>query len=150
MDVIELDESNETCLSSEKINRLLKSNNNKYVVIENESAKPSLSWWKIFGFPARVDENNKSERIPGYVSCFRCFQTFIYSNKSGTTRLKEHENKCPRRLCSSSDSISVYSEEIDQSNDPSTAQSTLVQHGFKKSLKLSDKDIANMKTLCGE
>ncbi|CAF4181878.1 unnamed protein product [Rotaria sp. Silwood2] len=87
----------------------------------------------------------------GYVSCFKCFQTFIYSSKSGTTRLKEHEIKCFKNNSSpSSSSISVSSEVINQSDTLLSAQSTLAQHGFKMPVKLSEKDIEDMKKLSAQ
>ncbi|CAF1176026.1 unnamed protein product [Rotaria sordida] len=152
MDVVEIDAFDEDTLDSEKIKHLLCSDSNKYIVIENKLSKPCPSWWKIFGFPAILDENKKYRRIFAYVSCFKCFQTFIYSSKSGTTRLKEHEIKCIKSnsSSSSSSSISISSEVINQSDALLSAQSTLAQHGFKKSLKLSEKDIENMKKLSAQ
>jgi hypothetical protein len=55
--------------------------------------------WKAdieLGFPAKLNENNEFQRIFGYVNCFKYFQTFIYSSKSGTIRLKQHETKCEK------------------------------------------------------
>ncbi|CAF3805095.1 unnamed protein product, partial [Rotaria sp. Silwood1] len=160
MDVVEIDTFDEDSLDSEKIKHLLCSNSNKYIVIENKLSKPCPSWWKIFGFPGILDENKQYRRIFGYVSCFKCFQTFIYSSKSGTTRLKEHEIKCIKSnssssspsssSSSSSSSISISSEVINQSDVLLSTQSTLAQHGFKKSIKLSEKDIENMKKLSAQ
>ena len=106
----------------------------------------------MFGFPAVLDENERYQRIVGYVSCFKCFQTFIYSSKSGTTRLKEHENRCVKNSSSSSSpsSTSIFSEPNDQSDTLSSVQSTLADHGFKKCSKISEKDIDHMKTLSAQ
>ena len=98
-----------------------------------------------FEFPAKLDEDNIYQRIFGYVSCFKCYQTFAYSAKSGTTRIKEHLNKCTKIMFSSSSSIT-----IDQSSRLSSTQSTLSHHGFKKSSKLNEKDVHNMKKLCAQ
>ena len=146
---------NELCeapFDSEKIKRLLRSDNEKYAIIENKSSKATSSWWKLFGFPAVLDENERYQRIVGYVSCFKCFQTFIYSSKSGTTRLKEHENRCVKNSSSSSSpsSTSIFSEPNDRSDTLSSVQSTLADHGFKKCSKISEKDIDHMKTLSAQ
>ena len=117
MDIAEIYSTNDIPLNSEKIKHLLKSETKTYKVIKNESSS-GASWWNIFGFPAKLDENNEYQRISGYVSCFKCFQTFFYSAKSGTTRLKEHEAKCGT-VTSSSDSSTA----IDQ---PSASASTWI------------------------
>ncbi|CAF5133689.1 unnamed protein product, partial [Rotaria sp. Silwood1] len=66
-----------------------------YTVIKNQPALAAgpLSWWSTFDFPAKLDENKQYKRIMGNVSGFECYQTFVYSSKSGTTRLREHQNK---------------------------------------------------------
>ena len=90
MDVVDISSSNDIPLSSEKIKHLLLSDQKTYKIIKNESSS-GATWWNMFGFPAKLDESNEYQRIVGHVSCFKCFQTFNYSSKSGTTRLKEHE-----------------------------------------------------------
>jgi len=148
MDAVEISSSNEIPFNSEKIKHLLRSENKTYKVIKNESSSAS-TWWNIFGFPAKLDENNEYQRIFGYVSCFKCFQTFIYSSKSGTTRLKEHETKCGKIISVLSSPLSS-SIEIDSPNPSSSTQSILTQHGFRKSRKLNEKDTDHMKLLCAQ
>ncbi|CAF2257460.1 unnamed protein product, partial [Rotaria magnacalcarata] len=131
--------SSSTPLKSEKIRLLLKHEPKKYKVIENDSSSPLLDWWTTFGYPAALDENNVFQRITGYVSCFKCFGTFVYGNNSGTTRLKQHAVKCSKAACSSSITI--------ESSDLLLRQSTLARHGFKKTIKLNENDLDNIKKL---
>ncbi|CAF2648409.1 unnamed protein product [Rotaria sp. Silwood2] len=168
MELVDISSPRKDSLNSEKIKLLLQTESTKYTVIKKKSSTASSSslpsWWSSFGYPAKSDENAKYQRIFGYVSCFKCYQTFIYSAKSGTTRLREHQNKCAR-IISLSSSSSSSSINIDQSNISSSSssilidhsidtassiQSTLPQHGFRTSLKLSETDTNNMKTLCAQ
>jgi hypothetical protein len=144
MDIVDISSSDEIHLNSDKVKFLLQSEEKKYFVIKNQSSTALSSWWKTFGFPAQLNENNQYQQIPGYVSCFNCFQTFIYSRKSGTTRLNEHAAKCVKSTIMSS------STSIDQSNDPSSSQSILDKHGFKKPFKFNEKDVDNIKQLCAQ
>ncbi|CAF4397955.1 unnamed protein product, partial [Rotaria magnacalcarata] len=102
------------------------------------TSTPAAGWWETFGYPAVKDENDKFCRIKGYISCVKCFHTFIYSSNSGTTRFKQHAWKC---------SNGTSSITIESSNSSST-QSTLAQHGFKTSSTLREKDSKNIKKLC--
>ncbi|CAF4793878.1 unnamed protein product [Rotaria sp. Silwood1] len=136
MDVVEIDTFDEDSLDSEKIKHLLCSNSNKYIVIENKLSKPCPSWWKIFGFPAILDKNKQYRRIFGYEHEIKC----IKSNSSSSSPSSS----------SSSSSISISSQVINQSDVLLSTQSTLAQHGFKKSIKLSEKDIENMKKLSAQ
>lgn len=145
LEVISL--SPQTLLTSEKVKFLLQSEEKKYTIIKNESS--SADWWKVFGYPAKLDENGEFQRITGFVSCFKCCHTFLYSNTSGTTRLKQHANKC-FDLTSCSSSSSSSSATTDQTNSSILTQATLAQHGFKKSAKLSQKEIENVKELSAQ
>jgi len=147
MDLVEISSSNEIPLNSEKIKHLLRSDNKTYKVIKNESASAS-TWWNIFGFPTKLDENNEYQRIFGYISCFKCFSTFIYSSRSGTTRLKEHETKCGKITLSPLPLSSSI--EIGEPDPSSSTQSILTQHGFRKSRKLNEKDTDHIKLLCAQ
>ncbi|CAF4875369.1 unnamed protein product [Rotaria socialis] len=131
--------SPQTQFNSERIKLLLKSEPNKYKVVKNESSSLK-QWWQAFGYPTLTNKMGESTRIKGYVSCFKCFSTFIYHNRSGTIRLKQHAIKCSD-ITSSLSSITIIND------DSSFAQSTLAQHGFKKSFILPEKDIENIKTL---
>jgi hypothetical protein len=133
----------ESPLTSEKVKFLLESENKKYTIIIKESSTPLAEWWSAFGYPAKLSEDGKCHRITGFVSCFKCFNTFIYSNSSGTTRLKQHANKCFKTTSSSSITI-------DQTNGSTLTQRTLTQHGFKKNSKLCEKEIDKIKQLSAQ
>ncbi|CAF1493857.1 unnamed protein product [Rotaria sordida] len=132
MELVDISSPRKDSLNSEKIKLLLQTENTKYTVIKNESlTESSSSWWNSFGFPAKLDENAKYQRIFGYVSCFKCYQTFIYSAKNGTTRLSEHQNKCATIISSSSSSITIDQSNISSSSsiiiDQSISTSSLTQ-----------------------
>ncbi|CAF2076585.1 unnamed protein product, partial [Rotaria magnacalcarata] len=99
-------------------------------------------WWTTFGYPAAIDEKNIFQRITGYVSCFKCYGTFVYGSNSGTTRLKQHVIKCSKVACSSSITI--------ESSDLASRQSTLAHHGFKKTIKLNENDVDKIKNLSAQ
>lgn len=119
--------------NSQKIKHLLLNQKEKFKIIKNESPSPA-EWWRCFGFPARLNENNKLEKIDGYISCFKCMNTQIYSNLSGTKRFKEHADKC-------------FPSSIGTSSSSST-QTTLNQMRFKTSRKFSENDVSAIKNLC--
>lgn len=133
--------------TSERVQLLLQSENKIYTIIKNQSS--SVDWWKAFGYSAKLDENGEFQRIAGFVSCFKCFKTFIYSNTSGTTRLKQHANKC-FDMTTSSSSSSSSSTTTAQTNGSALTQVTLAQHGFKKNARLSEKEIENIKQLSAQ
>ena len=99
MESIEKSSLEEDPLNSEKRKLRLRTSNTKYTIIKNNqsilAARP-LSWWSTFNLPTKLDENDQYQRIFGRVTCFKCYQTFIYSSKSGTTRLKEHQHEYNR------------------------------------------------------
>jgi len=132
----------ESPLTSEKVKFLLESENKSYTIIKKESSTSLAEWWSSFGYPAKIGEDGKYYRIAGFVSCFKCFHTFIYGNSSGTTRLKQHANKWFK---TTSSSIT-----FDESNDSTLTQGTLTQHGFKKNSKLCEKEIDKIKQLSAQ
>jgi hypothetical protein len=137
--------SPEVPLTSETVKFLLQSNKEKYTIIKNESSVSSVDWWKAFGYPSKLNENGEYYRIKGFISCFKCFNTFIYNSSSGTTRIKQHAAKCFGT--SSNSSSSNVTDSIDSST---FTQGTLSQHGFKNNSKLSDKEIDNIKQLSAQ
>ncbi|CAF3872978.1 unnamed protein product [Rotaria sp. Silwood1] len=142
MSSIEISSSSNT-INSSKLKQLLKFESNKYSVIKKESSTPLTGWWEVFGYPEKLDEHGVFQRISGYVSCFNCYCTFIYGNNSGTTRLRQHAAKCSKTTCSSSITV--------ECNDSSSSrQATLAQHGFKKCVKINEKDIDNIKRLSAQ
>ncbi|CAF3890321.1 unnamed protein product [Rotaria sp. Silwood1] len=124
---------------SKKIKRVLLNQPQKFKIIENESPSHA-EWWRSFGFPAQLNENNKLERINGYISCIKCMHTQVYNLLSGTKRFKQHADKCFPSSVSSSTSIS----------SSSSTQTTLNQMGFKKSLQFSENDVKIVKKLCAQ
>ncbi|CAF3896809.1 unnamed protein product [Rotaria sp. Silwood1] len=124
---------------SKKIKRVLLNQPQKFKIIENESPSHA-EWWRSFGFPAQLNENNKLERINGYISCIKCMHTQVYNLLSGTKRFKQHADKCFPSSVSSSTSTS----------SSSSTQTTLNQMGFKKSLQFSENDVKIVKKLCAQ
>ncbi|CAF1434543.1 unnamed protein product [Rotaria sp. Silwood1] len=112
----------------------------KYKIIENPCPSKAL-WWRAFGFPARLNEDNQWERIEGFISCTKCMKTHIYNKLSGTKHFKEHADKCFP--------LSETSEAASSSSSSST-QVTLNQIGFTKSRKFNEKDIKKIKDLSVE
>ncbi len=68
--------------NSEKIKNLLTYEKSRYQIIKPSSSS-SDSWWRAFGYPARLNENNQLERITGFISCFKCMNTQVYNRSSG-------------------------------------------------------------------
>lgn len=129
-----------TKLNSKQIKFRLESEPNKYKILENDAASKSVQWWKIFGFPAELDENGKFKRIPGHISCFNCYSTFIYGHSSGTTRFKEHSIKCLQKATSTAS----------EDNELPARQSALPRYGFKRNIKVQDDDVEYLKKLCAQ
>jgi hypothetical protein len=84
-----------------------------------------LSWWRAFGYLARLNEDNELGRINRFISCFKCMNTQVYNNSSGKKRFKEHADKCFPLLntttCSSSSSIRFASSSTSSSASFSTS-----------------------------
>jgi len=139
-------------LDSKKIKNLLLYEKSKYQIIKADGSS-SASWWRAFGYPARLNEDNELERINGFISCFKCMNTQVYNNLSGTKRFKEHADKCfslsNTTTCSSSSSISFASSSASFSSSSLalSTQTTLNQMGFTKNVKLNEKDVIKMKDL---
>ena len=69
--------------------------------------------------------------------------TMVYKHSTGTIRFKEHADKCfPLSKSPVSTSLDLESS--------STTQASLDQMGFKKSVKLAEKDVLKMKNLSTE
>lgn len=85
--------SDDALFSADKIKNLLLYQKQKYQILKNDSAT-SARWWRCFGFPSRLGENNVLRKIPGFISCLKCMHTLAYNHSSGTTRFKEHADKC--------------------------------------------------------
>lgn len=75
----------------EQIERLLKTSadSKHYIVIKNSSVLVKSDAWQKFGFPSKITVDGKNHvAIPGFVSCFQCFKTFLY--KGSTKYLIKH------------------------------------------------------------
>jgi hypothetical protein len=59
--------SKSNSFDSEKLKFLLKYEKDKYQIIKNESSS-AAGWWRAFGYPAQLDENNKLNRIIGFIT----------------------------------------------------------------------------------
>lgn len=116
---------------------LLRTEKNKYCILDNERTKNSPSWWRSFGFPAAVNEKGDIERIHGYISCKKCYRTSVYGSKSGTKRFIEHANRC-----SPSQSQSNVN-----SNGTSGSQGTLDKILLKNKVTITAKEQNELKGL---
>jgi hypothetical protein len=139
---ITLQSPSNTIYNSEKIKNLLLNQKHKYQILKNESSTDA-QWWRAFGFPSQVDDNNVLRKIPGFISCLKCMHTLAYKHSSGTKRFKEHADKC-FPVSTSSISTSFDSE------SSSMTQASLDQMGFKKSVKINEKDVLKIKNLSAE
>lgn len=134
--------SDDALFSADKIKNLLLYQKQKYQILKNDSAT-TAPWWRCFGFPSRLGENNVLRKIPGFISCLKCMHTLAYNHSSGTTRFKEHADKC-FPLPKSSVSASLVG------NTLSTTQVSLDQMGFNKSVQLTENDALKIKNLSAE
>ena len=80
--------------NSKTITNLLKTKTKEYFVVKN-SKNTSSDIWHKFGFPARKHDQNsdKHDVIPNFTSCFKCFQTYRFTDAS-TSSMRDH--KCPQ------------------------------------------------------
>ncbi|CAF1416101.1 unnamed protein product [Rotaria magnacalcarata] len=77
--------------SSERIYHLLKHEKHRYDIIYKKITSDVTSYWSIFGFPAKLNQQTGSfERIIGFISCGKCKKTFVYGPNSGTNHMKSH------------------------------------------------------------
>ena len=77
--------------TSDSIKLLLKTNDN-YKVIRNKSKRVSAACWTKMnmGFPAKkLLDKDEFTPIPGFASCFTCFETYRYVDSS-TTNINSH------------------------------------------------------------
>jgi hypothetical protein len=125
--------------TSKQLQRLLIKEKQKFRILKNESTKIIASWWRSFGYPAVLNEQDQFERIPGFISCLKCCHTSGYSVNSGTKRFISHADRC-FPLVSSCPSA-------DDKNDSQSTQLTLNNIGFKRKLKLTEKEQKDIKEL---
>ncbi|CAF1516085.1 unnamed protein product [Adineta ricciae] len=74
----------------EKIKFRLQNDKSNYQIIGNNISKCKSNCWKFFGFPAKRNEGDNYERIPGFVSCRNCLKTYRYTSTTGTRQLNSH------------------------------------------------------------
>ncbi|CAF1159294.1 unnamed protein product [Didymodactylos carnosus] len=58
------------------------------------SATRTAKYWKIFGHPSQifiVGEKREVRQIPNFISCQKCFKTFVHSRTSGTSTYNDHK-----------------------------------------------------------
>jgi hypothetical protein len=125
--------------TSNQLQRLLKYEKQKYSILTNESVKSLASWWRSFGYPAILNEENEFQRIPGFVSCFKCCHTSVYGPTSGTKRFISHADRCspPVPSCSSPGGA----------DDSQSTQLILDNIVLKRKVKLADKEQNELKEL---
>ncbi|CAF1479470.1 unnamed protein product [Adineta steineri] len=129
--------SNTPEYSTDKIRFRLQNDKSNYKVIENEVRTFKSTCWKFFGFPARKNEVDEYQRIPGFVSCRQCFKTYTYTSTTGTRQLNSHS--CVTLAPTESQSSITIS---------TTKQLTLgnISKNLKQ-IKLDEKEKTNFKTL---
>ena len=117
--------------NSTKITNYLLYEKTKYKTIKNDNAS-NTSWWLGFAYPAKPNVNNEFERIPGFISCFRCMNTQIYNNSTGTKRFKEHADKSfPLSNTTISSSLSIaFALSSTLSSQTTLNQSEFIQKGL--------------------
>ena len=124
----------------DQLKRLLESQKYKYCILKNEKPKELALFWRSFGFPAVVNENGEWEKISGFISCIRCYNTQLYGSKSGTKRFNEHADKC-------FPIISSATVTNDKDNLTTTKQTKLNHLGFTKKAKLSADEQNHLKNM---
>ena len=139
---ITLQSSCDVIYTAEKIKNLLLYQKQKYQIVKNSSST-TAQWWRAFGYPSQMDENNILRKIPGFISCLKCMHTMVHKHSTGTIRFKEHADKC-FPLSKSSVSTSLDGE------PSSVTQASLDQMGFNKPVKLAEKDVLKIKNLSAE
>lgn len=127
-------------LTREKIQHLLKFKKDQYVIIDNVNNKKSSDCWRLFGFPAAINENGDHQRIEKFVSCKKCFTTYSYVSNS-TTFLKKHRCDSLHRSNNTSSSTSSRQPTVYHS------QRLITDYGNPKSFRLPDNCSKDMKDL---
>lgn len=116
----------------DRLKRLLQHEKHKFRILKNESPKPLASWWRTFGYPALLNEKNEFQRIPGFISCFKCSHTSNYGPKSGTRRFIEHADRCSP---------------VTTISDQRPTQSSLDKNIYKQKVSLTSKEENELKEL---
>ncbi|CAF1438083.1 unnamed protein product [Didymodactylos carnosus] len=129
--------SSQVQYGKERIERLLKTEKEKYVVIKNETVRDGTNCWKVFGFPAmKTESDGPLTKIEGFASCRKCFNTYAYTPKTGNTRINGH--KCVQDLKNSTNVTKSSS---------NTAQRSIAQYATPKSIKLCENEAKTIKDL---
>ncbi|CAF4055029.1 unnamed protein product [Adineta steineri] len=129
--------SNSHTFILEKTKHLLLIGKHKYQVIKNEAETKAL-WWRAYSYSAHLNDNNELKRIPGFVSCFKCMNTYLYNRLSGSKRFKQHADKCFSLVKDTTSSSITFS---------SSKQTTLNNMGFTKGVKITESDVTKIKDL---
>ncbi|CAF4481727.1 unnamed protein product, partial [Rotaria sp. Silwood2] len=123
--------------TSESIKLLLMNDSANYKVIPNQSKRVSAVCWKRMemGFPAKkLHDKDEFIVIPGFVSCFKCWETYRYVNSS-ITHLNSH--KCPKLSSSNQTSLDQHflSKSIPRPTDQRTVPVTKAIAKRKEEMK---------------
>ncbi|CAF2132255.1 unnamed protein product [Rotaria magnacalcarata] len=119
----------------DKIKYRLQHDKANYEVAENDASRFKSKCWNIFGFPTKKNKAGRFERINGFVSCQKCYQTFAYTPTTGTRHLNAHT--CVLNFLTNS-----------TTSAPTTVQTTLdnIPKNLKQ-IKLSDSEQNKCKDL---
>ena len=122
----------------QQITNCLFTKRDQFSIIPNDRFDTKANYWKIMGYPAKLNCSNKMEKIDGFISCQKCFKTYVYNRRTGTTHLNNH--KCIKMTKSS---ISLEGSILKQSSIVTTWSPADL-----KSFKLTDKEMNKVKNLC--
>jgi hypothetical protein len=124
--------------SPRKISHYLKTKGDNYMIMNDDRQHTKARFWRAFSYPAKKSADT-FERIPGFVSCKKCFQTFAFCRTTGTSHLNNH-------ICVSINETST-SLKGEVSKQPSIEQLWSSIDTNTKSVKLSDREKAVVKDL---
>ena len=75
---------NKQSYQAQQIEKLLKvsTDRKQYIVTKNLSSFIKSEVWNKFGFPAKLENDDVHEVIPGFVTCFDCFKTLSFDGST--------------------------------------------------------------------
>ncbi|CAF3372643.1 unnamed protein product [Rotaria sp. Silwood2] len=74
--------------TTSSLTNLLKEKPDDFRIIKKEKAISNC--WSIFGQPARKNKEDTYVPIEGFVSCSKCFKTYVHNSNTGTKTLNAH------------------------------------------------------------
>jgi len=67
--------SSSNSYTPEQLNRFWLRKNENFRLENNSSTKTLTSWWHTFGYVNTKNKRNKFERINGFISCFKAYES---------------------------------------------------------------------------